>query len=205
MTSSNIMVVRLPCPPMAPVLTTHVPALDGATLAVSIDDRCEHWPLVVPQDLVDYQLDLLVSLQRPKAVVLCSKTPFSVEQVQSLTAAAFRGCNNVSIVGSFRRVHLGNQVIPIYIPMSARTFCFIDSAPGGSAHNHNLVVFGNMAKLKELNIHSECHVYMAGVLAPDIQVCIKARSLVVNGFVVPTKHEAATSTQVQSYQFSNAR
>ena len=187
----DIAVFRLPCPLVDPALKGPVPHLAGRVLSVLVQN--EWWAAV------DFELQRLLSAQKPRSVVITATRPYTVEQVQRLLHICYGACDNVSIAGTFGRVGSWGEAVPICIPRHACAFCLLDIKPEGSAHGNTIAIFGDMTSMCELNVHSDCHVVLAGELRPTMSVCIKGRSLVVNGFRIPVGGDDAC------YQFTNMK
>ena len=185
---SNVVQVSLPCYSSSPLL--HAPAPGSATTVLSVRVRG------APLD----QLKALLTTQRPCAVVLSPRIgSFGADEASQLVSVATSHCPNVSIKGSFSKAWARGQTVPIFLAARTTSFCMEDDVPGGSMHGNNVVVFGDLSHLMAITVHTDSHVYMAGLMSPYTRVHIKARSLTFNGYTMPVYPNAGPGM----YMFTN--
>jgi hypothetical protein len=166
--------IMLPLPAGSPLLRTRDPDLAGRTLSVRVHRAGG----------LD-QLPHLLRAQRPSVVVLSSQGQLSARAVQRMTDAAFRYCDNVSVVGAFA----GGETFTVRVTGKVRKFFIMDTDPLdplGSTRTADLIVFGQLDVLELLNIGGDSHVHLTGATSPRLNVCVRARSLTINGARVPT-------------------
>lgn len=184
-----LLTAYLPCPPDAPCLGEPAPGMRDGALSVQVDCR---------RAGLD-QLEALLAVQRPRAVVLGATVPMTARDVQHMTDTAFRFCHNVSIVGRFA-VMDRKDTMAIRVSGVVRSLSVVDAAePPGSMRGSHVMLFGDLHHLHRLHVSGNCHVHLAGHVAPTIVSAIQARTLTING---TRAYPAAGGERDRTYVFT---
>ncbi len=189
---AGIMVVPLPRPPGCTLLKHKSSELKDMVLSVRVQRSGGM-----------EELAALLCTQRPRKLVLSSPMALSSRDVQRMTDVAFRYCEDVSVVGSYANTHWG-ETFTVRVGGMVRSLHIMDSNPQGSMRNTNIIVYGNVDHLEMLSISGDCRVTIAGTLRPGVNVCIRARSLTINGFRVPVVEQPAPDATDRTFMFTSA-
>lgn len=189
--AGGIMVVTLPRPTGCSLLKQASAELKDTVLSVRVQ-----------RDGGMDELAALLRTQRPRKLVLSSPQPITSRDMQRMTDVAFRHCPDVSVVGSYAHTHW-NETFTVHISGAVRNLHIMDSNPLGSMRGTNMVLFGAMDQLDLLTISADCKVTIAGSLAPTTRVCIRARTLTMNGYRVPVVEHPDPTASDKTYMFTS--
>ena len=68
-----------------------------------------------------------------------------------------------------------------------KSFGLVDNVLDGSVNNANVILFGDLRGLETLYIDADCHVHVAGMTSGLTKLFVRARSLAINGTLVPVQ------------------